>query len=227
MEDYNSNKPSRYLQYLDANNLYGWAMSQPLPTGGFKWVDVKPKEGKELSTREDRGYLMEVGILYPRELHADHNDLPFMCNRMKIGRVKKLVTDLYYKRKYVIHIRALQQALDHGLVLERIHRTIEFRQSLWMKEYIAFNTKLRPTAKNDFKKDFYKLMNNSVFGKTMENIHKHRTIKLVNNDKDYLRCVMKPNFKSGVLYRPNLMGCEMGKAVLKMNKPVYTLGRLY
>ena len=90
-----------------------------------------------------------------------------------------------------------------------------------MFEYIAFNTKLRTAAKNDFKKDFYKLMNNAVFGKTMENIHKHRNIKLVNNSKDHLRCAMKPNFKSGVLYGPNLMGCEMGKKILNMNKPIY------
>ena len=87
MEDYNSNEPSRYLQYLDANNLCGWAMSQPLPTGGFRWVDIKPEEVKELSDREDQGYLMEVDVLYPRELHDKHNDLPFMCNRMKIGGV--------------------------------------------------------------------------------------------------------------------------------------------
>ena len=121
----------------------------------------------------------------------------------------------------MIHIRALQQALDHGLILEKTHRTIEFRQSPWRKEYIAFSTKLRTAAKNNFEKDFYKLMNNSVFEKTMENIRKHRTIRLVNNDKDYLRCIMKPNFKSGVLYGLNLMGCEMGKTVLKTNKLVY------
>ena len=90
-----------------------------------------------------------------------------------------------------------------------------------MKEYIAFSTKLRAAAKNDFEKDFYKLMNNAVFGKTMENACKHRTIKLVNNEKDYLKCVMKPNFKSGMLFDENLMGCKMGKMVLKMNKPVY------
>ena len=90
-----------------------------------------------------------------------------------------------------------------------------------MKEYIAFNTKLRTANKDDFEKDFYKLMNNAVFRKTMENIHKHRNIKLVNNETNYLRCIMKPNFKSGVLYSPNLMGCEMGKTILKMNKPVH------
>ena len=170
MDDYDPQKPSRYLQYLDANNLYGWAMSQPLPTGGFKWVNVDPGGVKGLSAREDQGYLMEVDVSYPRELHDNHNDLPFMYNRMKISGVEKLVTDVYYKRKYVIHIRVLQQVLDHGLVLEKIHRTIEFRQSPWMLEYMTFNTKLRTATANDFEKDFYKLMNNSVFGKTMENI---------------------------------------------------------
>ena len=98
---------------------------------------------------------------------------------------------------------------------------IEFKQSAWMKEYIDFNTKLRTAAKNDFKKDCYKLMNNSVFGKAMENIRKHRNIKLVNNEKEYLRNVMKPNFKSAMLLGSELMECEMGKVKVVMNKPVY------
>ena len=122
-------------------------------------------------------------MAYPRKLHDYHNDLPFMRGKMKINGVEKLVPNLYYKRKYVIHIKALKQAIDHGLVLERIRRAIEFKQSAWMREYIDFNTRLRTAAKNDFEKDFYKLMNSSVFGKTMENIRKHRNIKLVNNEE--------------------------------------------
>ena len=101
-----------------------------------------------------------------------------MCGRMNINGVEKLVPNLYYKKRYVIHIRAPDQALKHGLVLERIHRAIEFNQSAWMKEYIDFNTRLRTEAKNDFEKDFYKLMNNAVFGKTMENIRKHKRHKV-------------------------------------------------
>ena len=104
---------------------------------------------------------------------------------------------------------------------EKIHRTIEFDQSAWMKLYIDFNTQLRTQAKNDFEKDFFKLTNNSVFGKTMENIIKHRNIKLVTNAESYLKTVMKPNFKSGILFGENLMGCEMGKIKVMMNKPVY------
>ena len=143
-----------------------------------------------------------------------------MCERMKINGVEKLIPNLYDKR-YVIHIRALDQALKHGLVLERIHRAIEFKQSAWMKEYIDFNTKLRTAATNDFEKDFYKLLNNAVFGKTMENIRKHSNIKLVTNREAYLKAVMKPNFKSGTLFSKNLMGCETGKIKIVMNKPVY------
>ena len=144
-----------------------------------------------------------------------------MCERLNINGVTKLVPNLKDKFKYVIHFRALAQALGHGLVLERIHRAIEFKQSAWMKPYIEFNTNLRSKATNDFEKDFFKLMNNSVFGKTMENIRKHTNIKLVTSEDTYLKTVKKPNFKSGVLFGENLMGCEMEKTKVVMNKPVY------
>ena len=231
--EYDPLRPTNYLQYLDANNLYGWAMSQPLPTGEFKWVDIEnlKQEARELkktidimvknSNKRGVGYVLEVDVKYPRELHDLHNDLPFMCEKIRVNGVEKLVPNLHDIKKYVIHVKALKQALDHGLVLERIHRVIQFKQSAWMKEYIDFNTRLRTVAKNDFEKDFYKLMNNSEFGKTMENIRKHRNIKLVNNKEDYLKQVMKPNFKGGVLMGENLMSCEMGKVKVKMNKPVY------
>ena len=135
--EYNKSKPTKYLQYLDANDLYGWAMSQPLPTGEFCWVEFdESKDLKtmldELSKRKDHGYLLEVDVAYPRKLHDYHNALPFMCGKMKINGVEKLVPNLYYKRKYVIHIKALKQAIVHGLVLEKIHRAIEFKQSAWM-----------------------------------------------------------------------------------------------
>ena len=196
-------------------------MSQPLPTGGFKWVDVKPDDVGKLTNSSKKGYILEVDVRYPRELHNYHNDLPFMCEHMAINGVEKLIPNLYYKKRYVIHIRVLEQALKHGLVLEHIHRAIEFQQLAWMKEYIDFNTKLRTAADNDFEKDFYKLMNNTVFRKTMENIRKHRNVKLIMNQEAYLKVVMKPNFKSGVLFGVNLMGCKMGKIKVVLNKPVY------
>ena len=98
--------------------------------------------------------MLEVDVKYPRELHDHHNDLPFMCEKIRVSGVEKLVPNLHDKKKYVIHVKALKQALDHGLLLEKIHRVIQFKQSAWMKEYIDFNTRLRTVAKNDFEKTF-------------------------------------------------------------------------
>ena len=153
-DEYNKNKETNYLQYLDANNLYGWALSQSLPTGEFKWIKCHKwdpiKLVKMLSAEKKYGYLLEVNVRYPKELHDLHNDMPFMCSKMEINGVEKLVPNLYNKKKYIIHIRALKQAIDHGLVLEKIHKCIRFRQSPWMKDYIDFNTRLRTASKNDF-----------------------------------------------------------------------------
>ena len=218
---YNPSKEFSYLQYLNANNLYGWAMSQPLPSSKFKLVEIDLDQISDLATSKIKGYLLEIDIRYLTELHDSHNDLPFMCEKMKINKVEKLVPNLRDKKNYVIQIRVLDQSLRHGLVLERIHRATEFNQTDWMKQYIDFNTKLRTAATNDFEKDFFKLKNNSVFGKTMENIRKHRSIKPVTSKDKYLRTVMKPNFKSGVLFGENIMGCEMGRTKVLMKKPVY------
>ena len=196
-------------------------MSQLLPTGGFRWINVNPNDISRLAKRKDKGYLLEIDVKYPKELHDLHNVLPFMCEKMKINKVEKLVPNLHNKKNYVIHIQTLYQALKHGLILEKVHWAIEFNQSAWLKPYIDFNTQLRTQAKNDFEKDFFKLMNNSVFGKTMENIRKHRDIRLVTNAESYLKTVMKPNFKSGVLFGENQMGCKMGKVKVVINKPVY------
>ena len=226
-DKFNPNEDTTYLQYLDANNPYGWAMSQPLPTGGFKWTDVNPNEISEFATRTDKGYVLDVDSSYPKELHNQHNHFQLMCQRMEINGVEKLVPNLRDKKNvtallcFVVHIQALNQVLQHGLRLDRIHPAIELDQSPWLKTYIDFNTQLRTAATNDFEKDFFKLMNNSVFGKTMENIRKHRNIKLVTTEEKYLHMVMKPNFKFGVLFGENLMGCEMGKIKVVMNKPVY------
>ena len=123
---------------------------------------------------------------------------------MVINKVEKLVPNLYDNKNYVIHIRTLNQALKHGLVLEKVYQLIEFNKSAWLKLYMDFNTELRKKAKNDFEKDFFKLMNTSVFGKTIENIRKHKDIKLVTNRESYLKTVMKPNFNSAKFFGSNL-----------------------
>ena len=221
---YNPDEESIYLQYVDANNLYGWAMIKNLPTHGFKWKkgeDFTPGKIDKLVKKEKRGYILEVDVEYPKELHENHNELPFLTERMEIGRVEKLVPNLKDKKGYVVHIKALDQALKYDLKLKMVHRVIEFQQSRWMKAYIMLNTRLRKDAKNEFEKDFFKLMNNSVFGKTMENIRNHKDMKLVTSEKKYLKYVMKPNFKDGHPFSQHLFAVEMGKREITMNKPVY------
>ena len=121
-----------------------------------------------------------------------HSDLPFLPK--KNDKCKKLVCNLRNKKKYVVHIRSLKQALNHGLKLKKVHRIVEFNQEAWLKPYIDMNTELRKIAKNDFEKDFLKLMNNAIFGKTMENVRKHRDIKLVITDKKRSKLVSEPNY---------------------------------
>ena len=138
---------------------------------------------KNYGENDITGYILEVDVKYPKRLHELHSDLPFLSERMEVNKCKKLVCNLFNKKKYVAHINALKQALNHGLKFKQIHRVSEFNQKEWLKPYIDMNTESRKTAKNDFEKDLFKLMNNSVFGKTMENIRKHRDIKLVTTDK--------------------------------------------
>ena len=174
---YNPDELSIYLHYVDENNLYGRVMINNLPTHGFKWKkgeDFTPEKIDKLVKKYKRGYILEVDMEYPKGLHENHNELPFLAERMKIGREEQLVPNLKDKMEYVVHIKALDQALKHGLNLKKVHRVIEFQHSKWMKADIILNTKLRKAAKNEFEKDFFKLMNNSAFGKTMENIRNHK-----------------------------------------------------
>ena len=187
MENYDKDEESSCIQYLDANNLYGWAMSQKLPVNGFKWVEdtseINEEFIKNYDENNDKGYILEADVKYPRKLHDLHSDLLFLPERMKIDKCEKLACNLHNKKIYVVHMRSLKQALDHGLKLKKVHRIIEFNQEAWLKPYINMNSELRKLANNDFEKGFYKLMNNSVFRKTMENVTKHRDIKLVTTDK--------------------------------------------
>ena len=151
-------------------------MSQKLPVSGFKWENDLSKFNEEFiknyNENIDVGYSLEVDIQYPKTLWRSHKELPFLLERRKLEKVEKLVCSIEDKEKYVIHIRALKQALNNGLKLKEVHRVIKFQQKAWLKSYIDMNTKLRKEAKNEFEKDLFKLMNNSVFGKTMENVRK-------------------------------------------------------
>ena len=140
---------------------------------------------------------------------------------MKIGKCKKFVCNLYDKKTHVVHIRSLKQVLNHGLILKKVHRVIQFNQKAWLKPYIDMNTKLRKKAKNDFEKDFFKLINNAVFGKTMQNLRKHIDIKLVTTDRGRNRLVSEPNYHTTKWFSENLIAIEMKKINVKMNKPIY------
>ena len=194
-------------------------MSNKLPVNGFKWIDnnetaepvINEDFIKNYDENNDKGYIFEVDVKYPKRLHELHSDLPFLPERMEIKKCKKLVCNLYNKKKYVAHINTLKQALNHGLKLIKIHTVIEFNQEAWLKPYIDMNTELRKVAKNDFGKDLFKLMNNSVFGKTMENIKKHRDIKLLTTDKQTSKLVSEPNYHTINLISEDLSITEMKK----------------
>ena len=224
---FNKNKPSKYLMYLDANNLYGCAMSEKLPTHGFKWLSCGEMEklfnNQVLQVWEKIPCILEVDLEYPENLHDLHNDYPFCPERVKCKNgVEKLIPNLNDKTKYIIHYKNLIQCLRAGIKLKKIHRGIKFVESEWMKPYIDKNTNLRAMAKNNFEKDFFKLMNNSVFGKTMENIRNRVDVKLVNTKEKLRKLVAKPNLRSPPkIFSENLVSVHMRKTSLLMNKPVY------
>ena len=149
---------------------------------------------------------------YPKKLWSSHKDLPFLP--------EKLICSIEDEEKYVTHIRALKQALNNGLKLKKVHRVIRFKQKAWLKPYIDMNAKLRKEAKSEFEKDLFKLMSNSVFGKTMENVRKHRDIKLVTTKERRNKLVPERNYYATKLFSDNLLAVEMKKTKVKTNKPV-------
>ena len=216
MKDYDPDQPTKYISYLDANNLYGWAMCKPLPTKGFKWMTKE-----ELKDWKSMPCILEVDLEYPEKLHDLHNDYPLAPERITVNKVEKLIPNLNDKTKYVIHHENLKLYLSLGLKLTKIHRGITFEESAWLKPYIDLNTNLRAKATNDFEKDFFKLMNNSVFGKTMENIRNRVDIRLVTRVSQAKKLTCKPNYQHHTIFCENLTAVHMKKVSLKFNKPVY------
>jgi hypothetical protein len=245
MKTYDKNAATKYVTYYDANNLYGWAMSQAMPYGGFKWVDpnefILRRYSEICDNMSSKGYMLEVDLDYPKELHDLHNEYPYCPEQVlvedemlsdyskriakehgiKNGKYRKLIPTLGRKENYVIHERNLRQAIDAGLVLTKIHRVLEFNQKPWIQDYIEFNTKKRQLAENDFEKNFFKLMNNSFFGKTMENKRKRINVKLISNENMLTKYTSKPTFVNAKIFDENLVAvhCKMEK--IKLDKPIY------
>ena len=191
--------------------------------------------------KSDVGYILEVDLKYPDELHKLHNDYPLAPEKLtvvndilsnyckstadkyeiKVDDVKKLIPNLGNKTKYVLHYRDLQLYLPLGIKLTKIHRALKFKQSDWMKKYIDFNNEKRKNATNDFEKDFFKLMINSVYGKTIKNLRKRINIRFVNNKKDFLKYTGKPTYVTHKLFNKNFAAIHEIKPVLILNKPIY------
>ena len=243
--DYDKNKASSYINYLDANNLYGLSMIQKLPYRNLKWDD-KITEDDIINYDNGRtGFILEVDLEYPKELHELHNDYPLAPEVMNVKanmlsekqveiyklingskepkdeKTNKLILNLNEKNKYVVHIRTLQFYLKHGLKLKKVHRAIKFEQKEILKPYIEFNTEKRKNARNDFEKDIFKLLNNAVFGKTMEDKRKHLDFEIVSDERRCMKCVNNPSFKRSHIINEDLVGVEKQNPKLKLDKPIF------
>ncbi|EZA58861.1 hypothetical protein X777_01036 [Ooceraea biroi] len=224
---YDRSEPSTYLMYFDVNNLYGWTMCQPLPSSGFRWVeDISTLDVNAIPPDSPTGYILEVDLKYPRYLHDAHADLPFCPTRKAPPdkRQEKLLATLRDKERYVIHYRTLQQCTRHGLRVKRIHRALEFAQSAWLRDYIELNTGFRTRATNDFEMNLYKLMNNAVLGKTMENVQNRVEVKLVTRWEGRYGAealISRPNFHSRAVFGENILAVELRRLKATFNRPIY------
>ena len=236
-----STRSTSFVSYLDANNLYGYAMSQPLPTGNFRFLTEDEIEHLDILNVPDdypMGYILEVDMEYPHNLHELHNDYPLAPEKLLITKEmlspyaqsfrdqhvlsEKLVPNLNDKTKYVTHYVNLKLYTRLGMRLRRIHRILEFTQRPWIKPYIDFNTEKRRQATTDFERDFYKLMNNSVFGKTIENLRNRMNVNLVNDQIKAKKLIALPTFKHLEIINPDLVMIHRLKAKIHQNKPIYT-----
>ena len=244
LSDYNPQEETSYIMYYNANNLYGWAMSQPLPVGKFEWCLAFPTLHQIRRWRSNRkiGYILEVDLDYPEELHDEHNAYPLAPEKQVVpkewmspyqralaggqpeDKTTKLLLTLRNKTWYVLHYRALQQYLDLGMRLRKIHKILKFEQRVWMEPYISLNTELRKRATSDFEKNFFKLMNNSVFGKTMENLRNRIDVKLVrSHEEDKLRkLIASPLFARATVFSNTLASIQMNKSKIIFKRPIYT-----
>ena len=225
MKNYDKSKPSSYLMYVDANNLYGYAMSKKLPTGDFQWIEdisiFTEDYIKNYNENSDTGYLLVVHVTYRKDLYEKNKYLPFLTEKLKIDKSAKLSCNFNDKNNYPIHICALQQALNQGLKLEKVNSVISFSQSAWLKQYIDRNTEFRMKANNDFEKDCFKLLNNSFYGKTMENVRKHRDIRFVNNGNRKSKIASEPNYNGTKYISKDFLIMELKIRDVYMNKPLY------
>lgn len=236
MSDYDKSKPSSYLIYLDCNNLYGHAMMKKMPVSEFRFLsddEIKKIDVLSISDDAEFGYILEVDLGYPDSLHSMHSDLPFAPEKHipPGGKSKKLIANLYDKFNYVTHYVYLKECLLNGLVLRKIHRVITFRQRNFLAKYIDLNTRLRQAATSTFEKDQFKLYNNAIFGKTIENRRKQVDVKLVTNWRDNSnvtnkhvgaeKIISRPNLKSVSIFTENFVAIQLSLEKIILDRPIY------
>ena len=240
--DYHPEQPSKYFLHLDCNNLYGGAMSKQLPISDFWWLNENEIDDLDVVTvpsESEMGYILEVDMKYPTSLHDSHSDYPLapenVCinstmlssytkrlgEKVKVAdsKVNKLTPNLHDKTNYVIHYHNLQQYLRLGMKLTKIHRVLGFTQSAWLKPYISYNTEKRKVATNSFEKDFFKLLNNAIFGKTMENLRNRVDVHLLSEDK-IKKYTAKPQFYASKIF-DSITAIHLLKTRLTFNRPIY------
>ena len=245
MKNFDASKPLSTIVDFDACNLYGWCMMENLPCGEFEWLDPDEAAVKHVlscSHEAEYGFMLECDLSYPKHLHDRHQDYPLApCKKsvpfdslspfardicLKHGlkhstNTSKLMSTLEDKKAYVLHYRTLQLYLELGLVLDRVHHIIKFKQAPVMRDYIMFNSAKRAVSTNSFDINFYKFLNNSLFGKTMERVDNKTLIKLVTSLEKFQKLVAKPTYKSSKVINKDLLGVEMKYPLLKINKPTY------
>ena len=195
-----------------------------LPTHGFKWLhDLTIESVIDIleNPKKNKGYIFEVDLVYPHKLWKSHNDYPLAPAKINVNGVEKLISHFKPRSHYVVHYRNLKQYLEMGMRLSAVHRGIFFYQSPWMESYIRKNTELRKTAANSFEEDFFKLMNDSVFGKTIENIRKRQNVILVDDRSKAAKLTSQPNFDRVTIFDRKLVAVHMKKTEVYFNKPVY------
>uniref|UniRef100_T1JU36 DNA-directed DNA polymerase n=1 Tax=Tetranychus urticae TaxID=32264 RepID=T1JU36_TETUR len=243
LSNYDPTLPNSYLLYLDVNNLYGYAMSQRLPISDYKWCSLPLEHIIKTDDNSDIGYILEVDLEYPDELHDKHNDFPLAPEKLEINQsmysryqsdlmedlkqtgfspVKsaKLTTNFYKKERYVVHYRTLKFYLTQGLKVTKVHRVVQFKQSAWLAEYVEFCTLKRQAAKSDFERDFWKLLVNSIYGKTIEDKRNHRNIVLALRDIEAQRHLRKAQCKKFMILGEEKMLFWMQKMEVLMDKPI-------
>ena len=243
LDDYDPSKPNSYIMYVDANNLYGWSMMQNLPVSGFEWVDNMSIEDVIAGDWSgETGLFVEVDMEYPMELHDAHNDLPLAPEKVNLGfsdaspaaqaiytgvsttvKNEKLCGHFRPREKYVVHARVLQLYSRMGMRVTKLHRAIKCKQAQFLKPWIEMNSNKRAKAKNDFEKDLYKLSNNAVFGKTMQNQRAQSDVRIALTDQQMMKFAAKSSFNSRFQIEDDSTNvvCTFKKEEVTLDKPIF------